>query len=54
MTADRMALIELLEEIADADFLCERLGLAADRLMVLEAEGLCRAAKGRYRLLCLL
>ena len=46
MTTDRMALIELLEKSADADFLREMLGFVADRLMALEAEGLCGAAPG--------
>ena len=44
MTTDRMALIELLEKSADTDFLREMLGFVADRLMALEAEGLCGAA----------
>ena len=48
MTTDRMALIELLEKSADADFLREMLGFVADRLMALEAEGLCGAAPGEY------
>ena len=46
MTTDRMALIELLEKSAGADFLREMLGFVADRLMALEAEGLCGAAPG--------
>ena len=46
MTTDRMALIELLEKTADADFLREMLGFVPDRLMALEAEGLCGAAPG--------
>ena len=48
MTTDRMALIELLEMSADADFLHEMLGFVADRLMALEAEGLGRAAPGGH------
>ena len=46
MTTDRMALIELLEKSADADFLREMLGFVAERLMALEAESLCGAAPG--------
>jgi putative transposase len=46
MTDDRIALRELLEKGSDATFLREMIGLAAQRLMELEAEGLCGAAHG--------
>ena len=40
MTDERMALIELIEKSADADFVREPLAFAADRLMALEVDGL--------------
>src|SRR3954470_6335241 len=46
MTDDRIALRELLEKGSDATFLREMIGFAAQRLMELEAEGLCGAAHG--------
>ena len=46
MTDDRMTLQTLLEKASDADFLREMIGFAADRLMALEVEGLCRAGHG--------
>ena len=46
MTDARIALRELLEKGSDASFLREMIGFAAQRLMELEAEGLCGAAHG--------
>jgi transposase-like protein len=46
MTDDRIALRELLEKGSDASFLREMIGFAAQRLMELEAEGLCGAVHG--------
>jgi putative transposase len=46
MTDDRIALRELLEKGSDASFLREMIGFAAERLMELEAEGLCGAPHG--------
>jgi putative transposase len=46
MTDDRIALRELLEKGSDATFLREMIGFAAQRLMELEADGLCGAAHG--------
>jgi transposase-like protein len=46
MTDDRIALRELLEKGSDASFLREMIGFAAQRLMELEAEGLCGAGHG--------
>ena len=46
MTEDRMALQGLLEKTADADFLREMIGFAADRLMELEVEALTGATFG--------
>ncbi|MDO9714496.1 IS256 family transposase [Paracraurococcus lichenis] len=46
MTDDRIALRELLEKGSDATFLREMIGFAAQRLMELEAEGVCGAAHG--------
>jgi len=46
MTDDRIALRELLEKGSDATFLREMIGFAAERLMELEAEGLCGAPHG--------
>ena len=46
MTDDRIAFRELLEKGSDATFLREMIGFAAQRLMELEAEGLCGAAHG--------
>ncbi len=46
MTADKIALRELLEKGSDATFLREMIGFAAERLMALETEGLCGAAPG--------
>ena len=38
MTKDRVALVELLDKSAEADFIGEMLGFVADRLMALEKE----------------
>ena len=38
MTDDRMALLELIEERADADLVREMLGFAAERLMETEVQ----------------
>ena len=46
MTADKIALRELLEKGSDASFLREMIGFAAERLMALETEELCGAAPG--------
>src|SRR5215211_4023322 len=46
MTDDKIALRELLEKGSDATFLREMIGFAAQRLMELEAEGLCGAVHG--------
>jgi len=46
MTEDKMALRALLEKGADADLLREMIGFAATRLMELESESLCGAARG--------
>ena len=46
MTADKIALRELLEKGSDAGFLREMIGFAAERLMALESESLCAAAPG--------
>jgi putative transposase len=46
MTDDRIALRELLEKGSDATFLREMIGFAAERLMALETEELCGAARG--------
>ncbi len=46
MTTDRIALIELLEKSADADFLRVMLDFVAARLMALEAKGRCGAGHG--------
>jgi transposase-like protein len=46
MTDDRIALRELLQKGFDATFLREMIGFAAQRLMELEAEGLCGAGHG--------
>ena len=46
MTDDRIAFRELLEKGSDVTFLREVIGFAAQRLMELEAEGLCGAAHG--------
>ena len=45
MTDERMQLIGLLEKSADADLLNEMIGFAANRLMELEADGLCNAGR---------
>ena len=44
MTDERMQLKALLEKTADADLLNEMIGFAANRLMELEADGLCKPA----------
>jgi hypothetical protein len=46
MTADRMALLELIEKRADGDLIRELLAYAAERLMAAEVEGLCGAGHG--------
>ncbi len=46
MTDDRMALIELVENSADADLVRDLLAFAAERLMEAEVEGATGAAKG--------
>jgi putative transposase len=46
MTEDKIALRTLLEKGSDATFLREMIGFAAQRLMELEAEGLCGAGHG--------
>ena len=46
MTEDKMALRELLEKGSDATLLREMIGFAATRLMELESESLCGAARG--------
>lgn len=46
MTDDKIALRALLEKGSDATFLREMIGFAAERLMALEAEGLCGAGHG--------
>jgi len=46
MTDDRMALIELVENSADADLVRDMLAFAAERLMEAEIEGAAGAAKG--------
>jgi len=45
MTDERMQLQALLEKTADADLLNEMIGFAANRLMELEADGLCNAGR---------
>lgn len=45
MTDDRMQLQSLLGKTADADLLNEMIGFAANRLMELEADGLCNAGR---------
>jgi len=46
MTDDKIALRDLLEKGSDASLLREMIGFAAQRLMELEAEGLCGAGHG--------
>jgi transposase-like protein len=46
MTEDKIALRALLEKGSDATFLREMIGFAAQRLMELEAEGVCGAGHG--------
>jgi hypothetical protein len=46
MTDERMALIELIEQGADADLIRDMLAFAAERLMNLEVEALTGAAAG--------
>jgi transposase-like protein len=46
MTDDKIALRDLLEKSSDATLLREMIGFAAQRLMELEAEGLCGAGHG--------
>ena len=46
MTADKIALRELLEKGSDTTFLREMIGFAAERLMALETEQLCGAGPG--------
>ena len=50
MTDNKIALQALLEKASDADLLREMIGFAAQRLMELEAEGLCGAAHGERSL----
>ena len=50
MTDDKIALQALLEKASDADLLRDMIGFAAQRLMDLEAEGLCGAAHGERSL----
>ncbi len=47
MTADKIALRELLGKGSDATFLREMIGFAAERLMALETETLCGAGTRR-------
>jgi hypothetical protein len=49
MTDDRIALCQLVEKSADADLLRAMIGLAAERLMELEVQGLTGAAHGSAR-----
>jgi putative transposase len=46
MTEERMALLELIGKRADADLVRELLAFAAERLMAVEVDGLCGAARG--------
>ena len=46
MTDDKIALRALLEKGSDATFLREMIGFAAERLMALETDRLCGAARG--------
>jgi len=46
MTEDRIALEALIEKAPDADFLCEMISFAAERLMALEVDGICGAGHG--------
>ena len=50
MTAERMALLELIEKRADGDMVRELLAYAAERLMAAEVEGLCGAGHGERSL----
>ena len=46
MTDDRMALLDLITNTQDRDFVRDLLGFAAERLMEIEVEGRTGAAKG--------
>lgn len=46
MTEDRIALEAFIEKAPDADFLCEMISFAAERLMALEVDGICGAGHG--------
>jgi len=46
MIDDNIALSRLLEKSSDASFLREMIGFAAERLMQLETEAICKAAPG--------
>ena len=46
MTDDKIALQDLLEKSSDASLLREMIGFAAQRLMALETDALCRAGHG--------
>jgi len=49
MTEDRIALEAFIEKAPDADFLCEMISFAAERLMALEVDGICGAGHGAAR-----
>ncbi len=46
MTDDSIALRALIEKAPDADFLRDMIGVAVERLMALEIDGLCGAGHG--------
>jgi len=46
MIEDRIALEAFIEKAPDADFLCEMISFAAERLMALEVDGICGAGHG--------